>query len=153
MREHAVSWLAHLGREVVGPGLDERVGVGGEAVARQPDDRRRDAQGPNLPRRLHAHAGRRQLVDVASVETGRVCRVTALAAAPTRYLVSVHDGHLPVGEDEVVGAALPHAPHRLGAVPGLAQLHAAGVPQQRPGQNLRARAIAPAGPQHRACTH
>ena len=83
MREHAVSWLAHLGREVVGPGLDERVGVGGEAVARQADDRRRDAQCPDLPRRLHAHAGQRQLVDVVvTVITGRACCcVTARAPA------------------------------------------------------------------------
>ena len=56
------------------------------------------------------------------------------------HLVSVHDGHLPVGDDEVVGAgaAIPNAPHRLGAGPRLVQLHAAdGRPQQRPRQNLQ----------------
>ena len=44
----------HLGREVVCPGLDERVDVWREGVAGQPDDRRRYTHGPNLPRRLRA---------------------------------------------------------------------------------------------------
>lgn len=65
------------------------------------------------------------------------------------HLVAVHDGHLPVGDDEVVGgggAAIPHAPHRLGAGPRLVQLHAAaGRPQQRPRQNLRQSASTHAG--------
>lgn len=46
--------VCDLGREVVGPGLEERVDVWREGVAGQPDDRRRDAHGPNLPRRLRA---------------------------------------------------------------------------------------------------
>lgn len=58
---HAIACMAvpalragsHLGREVVGAGGDERVDVGGEAVARHGDDRRGYPHAPDPPRRLH----------------------------------------------------------------------------------------------------
>jgi hypothetical protein len=128
--------VCHLGGEVVGPGLDERVDVWREGVAGQPDDRRCHAHRPNLPRRLRArtHARRRRRAERESQLSAQQLNAKAhalqLAGQSTNvnrrlgfrahaygmpHLVAVHDGHLPVGDDEVVGgggAAIPHAPHQ-----------------------------------------